>query len=82
MWSACRTHLSAARDGAGFEVELAEEAPAHCRRGTGASSLALQAAHWALLLHLLGVLGRRGPTPGLGDRIRQAAKEIRLYLNL
>ena len=82
VWGACRPHLSAVRDGAGFEVELAEEAPAHCRRGTAASSLVLQAAHWALLANLLWVLARRAGPPVLGGRLRQTAKEIRLYLNL
>jgi hypothetical protein len=58
MTSTCTIHVSPERNGAGYEVELAAAAPAHCRRGTAASSLALQAAHWALLLGLLWRAGR------------------------
>ena len=57
--SSCAEHISLQRDHRGFEIEAEAEAPNHCRRGTAASSVALQVAHWAIVLNLLWQFWRR-----------------------
>ena len=57
--SSCAEHISLKRDHRGFEIEAEAEAPNHCRRGTAASSVALQVAHWAIVLNLLWQFWRR-----------------------
>ena len=51
--SACVEHISLERDHRGFEIESPAEAPNHCRRGTGASSVALQVAQRTIVLQCL-----------------------------
>ena len=49
--SSCAEHISLQRDPRGFEIELPTEAPNHCRRGTAASSVALQVDHhWIIIV--------------------------------
>ena len=57
--SSCAEHISLQRDHRGFEIEADGEAPHHCRRGTPASSVALQVAHWTIVLNLLWQFWRR-----------------------
>jgi len=57
--SLCQEYKSLERDSKGYEIELSDEVPNHCRRGTPASSALLQIAHWAILLNLLWVLWQK-----------------------